>query len=232
MVVVMVSIHEKIQKILALGERAGTEGEAQAAMARAHALLAKHNLTMDEVRAHNTQEPEESLHMDESVPSGLRNTYWRDTVTCAIARLYFCKAFMRKRNGARWYCIIGKPSNIAVVKYLTEYVCRTADELAKQGAKEAAQRMATDGVELNTRAWAASFRVGFATRIASRCNEQIEQAKKGGVKDESTGTALVLAPLYNREQSAIEAYMGNQGVKLKTSRATMAVRSTSGYQAG
>lgn len=39
-------IENRIRKLLALGERAGTEAEAQAAMAMAHRLLAQHNLDM------------------------------------------------------------------------------------------------------------------------------------------------------------------------------------------
>jgi Protein of unknown function (DUF2786) len=40
----MDSIIAKINKLLALGERGGTEAEAIAAMQKVHELLAKHNL--------------------------------------------------------------------------------------------------------------------------------------------------------------------------------------------
>jgi hypothetical protein len=70
-------IQKKIKKLLALGERGGTEAEAQAAMARAHVLLAKHNLTLSEVQAHGS-EPEAPIETDESTPAPLRNKLWRD----------------------------------------------------------------------------------------------------------------------------------------------------------
>jgi len=117
------------------------------------------------------------------------------------------------------------------VHYVAQSLIRTCNTLAAQGAKEAAQRMAADGVELNTRAWAASFRIGFAQRIAGRINDEIAKAKKGEVKDE-TGTALILHPLYNREKTAIAIAMKADKIKLGTTRCSVNVRSSSGYEAG
>lgn len=47
----MEAIVERIQKILALGRRGGTEAEAAAAMAKAQELLAEHNLTLAQVES-------------------------------------------------------------------------------------------------------------------------------------------------------------------------------------
>src|SRR5262245_49181992 len=196
MEVYMSAIHEKIKKLLALAERGGTEAEAQAAMAAAHALLAKHNLTMSEVHAFGEEKPED-LITDASTPAPLRNQYWRDTIYCAIADLFFCNAFMRQRKHIRCYVVYGRPSNIQAVHDVAPALIRTGATLATQEAKAAAQRMAQEGVALNVRAWASSFRIGYAQRIRQRVKEDIAKAKRGEVTDE-TGTALMLAPLYNR----------------------------------
>ena len=111
-----------------------------------------------------------------------------------------------------WYCVVGRPGNIAVVHDVARYLIRTGDELATRGAKKAAQRLAADGVELNLQAWGASFRIGYAMRIAQRVREEIRKAMAGQTKDE-TGTALILAPLYHRENSALTAYMDGQNLK-------------------
>lgn len=224
------SIHEKIQKLLTLGERAGTEGEAQNAMALAHALLAKHNLTMSDVGAHGTEAPE-ALETDDSVPTALRNTYWRDACYSAVAKLYFCKVYMKKNRstGQRFYAIVGKPSNIAVVKYMAAYLVRSGDELATQKSKQAAQSQADNGVILNVKAFAASFRMGYATRIEKRVNDEIEAARKGSIKDE-TGTALVLAPVYDKATKEIDAYLGDK--RFTKARSSVNVNSSSGYMAG
>jgi hypothetical protein len=138
---------------------------------------------------------------------------------------------MRKRRGNRFYVVYGRPSNIQVVHYVAQSLIRTGETLATQEAKAAAQRMAKDGIELNVRAWAASFRIGYAHRIAERVNEEIAKAKRGEVKDE-TGTALILSPLYDREKTAITAVMNNHGIKFKVNRSSANVRSSSGYNAG
>lgn len=230
------SIKDKIAKLLALGERAGTEAEAEAAMHRAHVLLAKHNLSLDEVKGHH--EREEAIEIDDSTPSVLRNTQWRDMIYEGIAELYFCDIFLRYRFNARGervrkIAITGRPSNIEVVKYIAGYLIRTGDELASAGARAAAQHLANDGVVLNVRAWAGSFRVGYGGRILSRAQQEIQDAKAGGIKDETTGTALVVAPLYDREKQAVAAHISAKIGKLKTTtgRGTV-VRSSSGYQAG
>jgi hypothetical protein len=225
----MSNISEKIKKLLNLGERAGTEGEAQAAMSRAHALLAKHNLTLSEVQAHTAEPEEEEVITDESTPAALRNTYWRDTIYGAIGRLYFCKVFMRKGGNRRWYCVVGRPRNIAVVHYVAQYLLRTGEELATQGAKDAARRMTGDGVELNMRAWAASFRIGYASRICERADAEIKKAMASETRDE-TGTALILSPLYDRENQAIAVHTGD--LKLRTRRYGLDIRGTSGFNAG
>jgi hypothetical protein len=172
---------------------------------------------------------EEDIAADDSTPSALRNTYWRDTIYCAVSRLYFCETFFRRRKGLRFYAVVGRPRNIAIVHYVAQYLIRTGEELAKQGAKDAARPLAAEGIELNTRAWAASFRIGFAQRIEQRVTEEINKAKRGEIKDE-TGTALILSPLYDREKQAITTHMSN--LKFGTQRYGVSVRSTSGYQAG
>jgi hypothetical protein len=215
---------------LALAERGGTEAEAHAAMTAARNLLAKHNLTLSEVQEYGA-EKEEEITADESTPAPLRNTWWKDTIYCRVAELNFSNAFMRKRRGERFYVVYGRPSNIQVVHYVAQSLIRTGETLAIQESKAAAQRMANDGVELNVRAWVASFRIGYAQRIAERANEEIAKAKRGEVKDE-TGTALILSPLYDREKTAITAVMNNHGIKLGVSRSSVNIRSSRGYSAG
>ena len=91
--------------------------------------------------------------------------------------------------------------------------------------------MANEGVELNVRAWAASFSIGFAQRIAERVNEEIAKAKRGEVKDD-TGNALILHPLYDREKAAIDLYRNSLGLKTGRNRCSVNIRSSSGYNAG
>lgn len=215
-----------------MGERAGTEAEAANAMAHVQRLLAQHNLSLDDVQSFNKPE---DLEMDESVPSQLRNTYWQDSLYGAVAELYFCRVFMRTRiidgEKRRWYAITGRPSNIEVVKYITTYLLRTCEELAKEQGKEAAQKLAVDGVELNLLRWRNSFKIGFTSRIWGRVKEQLQAAKNNEIKSD-TGQALIIHPLYEREKKEIAAFFAQKNVKLKSNNARVNIHSSTGYSAG
>lgn len=105
---------DRIQKLLALGERGGTEAEATAAMRKVHELLAKHNLSLDDVK--ESPVAEEDYVRDEAASSPRQP--WQDWVWTSVAELYFCKHFKRKFGSQTTHLLIGKPSNIAVVKYV------------------------------------------------------------------------------------------------------------------
>src|SRR5262245_26445831 len=89
---------ERIRKILALGERGGTEAEAQLAMSMAHQLLAKHNLSIDDVTISDTTNGMGPIETDESTASKLSYTYWSDVIYAAVAELNFCTCFTRTQR--------------------------------------------------------------------------------------------------------------------------------------
>jgi hypothetical protein len=211
----MDSIIAKINKLLALGERGGTEAEATAAMQKVHELLAKHNLHLDDVK--EAPVAEEDYVRQEADATAKQP--WQDWVWFAIAELYFCRHFKQKYRGSTSHLIVGKPSNIAVVKYVATYVIRTGEELARRAGTGAAFRN--------------SFKKGFASRIAVRAREEIAKAKTGGLSDSSTGTALVVAPLYEQTKRDIDRFMLEQDMKPKMQAArSTSVSDPDGYRAG
>lgn len=212
----MSQISDKISKLLALGERGGTEAEATAAMQKVHELLAKHNLSLDDVK--ETPVTEEDYVRDEAKASARQP--WQDWVWSAVAELYFCQHFKRSWCGEVTHLLVGKPSNIAAVKVVAAYVVRTGEELARKAAGNAGP------------AFRNSFKKGFAVRVVARAKEEVRAAKAGEVKDSTTGTALVLSPLYDRENRGIERFMMEQSMKprMQFSRATVSDRD--GYLAG
>lgn len=219
----MESLIARIQKLLALGERGGTEAEAEAAMQKAHELLAKHNLSLDDVKG---VEAEEDYVMDESAATARQP--WQDYIYGSVSRLYFCRHLKRTRycgskvSGVQ-HLIIGKPSNVAVVKYIAAYLIRTGGELAREAAAGAESRQA----------FVNSFKKGFAIRINSRVNEEIKKAREGKMTDASTGTALVLSPLYDRANNEIDGFLLRNSVRPKASKSTASGPSDyAGYAAG
>ena len=214
----MDSIIAKINKLLALGERGGTEAEATAAMQKVHELLAKHNLSLDDVK--DSPVAEEDYIQDET--EGKRGQSWQDYIWTAVAKLYFCKHLTRSGASGVRHLVIGRPSNIAVVKYLAAYIVRTGEELARQAASDAESKQTFRN----------SFKKGFAYRIATRVEEEIKNAKAGKMTDSVTGTALILLPLYDQSKRDIDRFIMASGMKVRRSSGSIEVSNRDGFAAG
>jgi hypothetical protein len=210
----MSQILDKISKLLALGERGGTEAEATSAMQKAHELLAKHNLSLDDVKA--SPVAEEDYIRDEAAATPRQP--WQNWVWSAVAELYFCQRYQRIFRGEQTHLLIGKPSNIAVVKFVATYVVRTGEELARRAGHGLAFRN--------------SFKKGFAIRIMQRAKEEISLARAEGLTDSETGTALVVAPLYDQAKRDIERFLRENDLNPRNKRDCASVSDRDGFLAG
>lgn len=217
-------IMNKIKRCLELARRGATEGEMQAAMGRVQVLLAQYNLSMTDVE--NFGNPEVTTQEGIQV-RGVE--VWHRTVYNAISKLYFCGYFYsswddmstgKKRRFTRHH-IIGKPSNIAIVKNMALYIIDLGDRLAEDFNK----------YDMRMRN---SFRKGFASRILTRVNAEIEKAKKGELKEEETGKALIVHPLYVQAKNEVDRFLSNQGTKLRNVSTKIYNKDgyASGWQAG
>lgn len=214
----MDSIISRINKLLALGERGGTEAEATAAMQKVHELLSKHNLSLDDVK--DSPVAEEDYVQDESDAASRQP--WQNIIWSAVAKLYFCEHLTKIGSFGVRHLVIGKPSNIAVVKFVAVYIVRTGEELARKAAADSDSK----------RAFRNSFKKGFAYRVHSRVEEEIRNALAGKLTDTATGTALVVAPLYDQARRDIDRLMMEQGMKVRRTTASMTVSNHDGYRAG
>lgn len=215
----------RIQKLLALGERAGTEAEAEMAMSKVHELLAKHNLSLDDIP--DSAEADEKYEMTDAGSATLRQP-WQDWIWGSVAKLYFCKHLKRTRYQGRrtiseHHLLVGKPSNIAAAKYIATYVIRTGEELARAAAA------ASD----SKRTFINSFKKGFSHRIYGRVQEQMRKAMEGKISDSVTGNALILSPLYDRSASEIDRFLMEENIRPASARgANSAPNDHAGYAAG
>ena len=190
---------EKIQALMSKTVEAGaTEAEAESAMGAAHRLLAKYNLTMQEVQSHDKE------GMTTDVYESSWNQPWERMVWNSVAKLYFCHMFIVP-NGQK-ACkvhITGRAANIMVVDNIANYVINTGKRLAREFAQ------ATPG---NSVSLSNNFKKGFAFKIADRVEEMIKDAESQGMQE--TGTALVLASLYQSERDAARDHLAKDGIRL------------------
>lgn len=202
---------EKLQKILALAARGGTEAEACTAMAKAQELLALHGLSMSDVDGHVRQA---DRTIDQVIMTGARFD-WRGTIASGIGKLCFC--FVVNCTGSKGGMLyIGKQSDVAVASELARMVIETGEKLAREMPAANSFRR--------------SFLRGFGDRIAARCADMV----KAPVVKTSTGTDLILHPLYARAESNGREYADKQlGMRLISSRSyRRGPANGAGYNAG
>ncbi len=206
------SVIEKIQKCLELARRGGTEGEMQAAMCRVQALLAKHNLTLEDVSSHET----DAVCNDANSVRGVE--VWHRYIYNSISKLYFCTYFfgyqdvLDESTGTMkritTHNIVGRKSNTIVAKN----VCSCIIDLGLKLAKE------LDG-DIKAKN---SFKKGFASRISERAKQQLAETLKSGIV-ESNSTALMVAPLYKKSAQENEKFLSKSDIKTRKARSKAVV---------
>lgn len=198
----------RLQKLLELAERGGTEAEADNAMQRVQEILTKYNLSMGDV---NVARDKDEMFEQHSVTMEW-NQSWIPVIYHAIADLYFCDGW-NEPNGTvdRKVVLIGKPVNVYSALYVAKIVVENGRNLARAYAQHAYSEYGMNAVSASN-----NFKKGYASRINARCHEMIKNAKSGHVKDVETGTALVVADLYERTQKELTLFR-EEVLKIKLS---------------
>lgn len=188
-------IIEKIQKVLELAKRGGTEGEANAAMHKVLELLAKHNLDMSDVE--HQEKPEDIIEL--SCEAG--KPQWHTLIWGAISDLYFCRVFSRRyKRQEKWYksfVLVGRKSNVDTAKSVIAYLIDLANELA-----------VGDTLYRN------SFKIGYAQRILMRCDEEKKKATNTN-QIEFNSLAPAIINLYALTKKENEDFLAGLNLNLK-----------------
>jgi len=170
----MEKIIDKVKKLIALGTNAGaTEGERENAIRMAHALLAKHNLSMVDVDSANVGEKREKQTAEyQSVP-------WTGIIAMAMASLFFC-AVVRERGKKDTFHYIGKTSNVVTAMLMADYLIKSINKQQAAGN------------------FSRSFNNGAANKIYGRVVEMIKPTEV----ENSTCTDLAVISIYKSEKEA------------------------------
>jgi len=117
-------IVEKVKKLLALSE-SPNESEAATALAKAHALLESHNLSIGDVVYKNVNESTQPFMVaNEALPS------WIEILTNNIAEFNYCTFLKLNTEKAPSYILVGKPINVTVASQLIDYLIKTVNRIA------------------------------------------------------------------------------------------------------
>lgn len=209
-------IIDRVKKMMALANCTGAaEGERDNALRMAYNLLAKHNLTMNEVDAHNATKEEGR----ESQQAKFVVYPWARSIASLVGSLFFCNYyFMRSGSGKQaTHCFIGKASNATTAQYMSEFVVKSV-------CREAA-RLYGSAITPEARC--------FAIGVVRKLQERIAEIKASLNKESKTGTALALINLDKSEREANSLWLVEQGVKLKQSASRgKGVTDSDAYHAG
>ena len=213
----MEKILSKIRKLMAIANdtAAGGEHERDTAMQMAYKLLAKHNLSLVDVDSVETQEKRDRLN------AVLVGTVWSKRVAMTIAELFFCKYYVGCKVNA-WKChhyFIGKESNATTAMLMSEYVITSLLKEMRRLYKE------------DSNAAARSFGLGAVSKLSERVRE-IKAAQAAEQNTDVPGTALVLASLYNTENTANDEFLKLLGVHLSKGRSGKGTVTGDAYAAG
>lgn len=210
----MSTIKEKIQKMLELAKRGGTEAEAETAMRMVLEALAKHNLNMSDVE--DTAEEDEDVI--EVSTDGSKFT-WQGILWNALSELYFCQVYSKRYrlNGKDYksFVLVGRKSNVETAKSVITYLIQLGEELSQGG----------DTLYRN------SFKNGYSHRIAERCREEKRKATDNKLIG-NADLAPMIINLYAVTKTENHDYLAAKGVRLVNRAISTNSRDANGYNAG
>lgn len=187
----------RIKKLINLSKDAGaTEAEAERAMEKAMALMAEYQLTAQQVdRASTAPNSAGDIEMEDVFGNF---SPWKRIIFNATASLYMCDSW----QSGKTVVIIGESQNIEIAKQMADHFIAIGEALASQRKG-------------NGRSFIDAFKKGFASRLAQRLRERKAEAQKQEVTN-STGTALVLANVYDKNDLALTKWKRENDIRLKS----------------
>lgn len=212
----MESIKSKIQKVLELAKRGGTEAESDTAMKIALELLAKHNLSMSDIADIEVKDED----VTES-STDVNRQVWQSQIWNGVSNLYFCTCYQKRYslNGKDYKSIvvIGKPSNIETAKEVVSHLIHLAESLCDSSGQD--------------RSWRNSFKNGFTSRVCARCREtKANHITKLSHENQERG--LVIINLYALTAKQNADYLKAKGIRLCSTTSRTSARNGEGYRAG
>jgi hypothetical protein len=211
---------DRLRKLLAL-TRSSNQHEAAAAAARAAELMAEH-----QVHTAMLEQAERAPVDEQCIDENGRAVNWKGILASGIAYSFGCAMFWRSDydTGHRRsrIMIVGRPDDVAAVRYTYAYLCNELDRLADVEWRE--NTLFTHGA----RRFKNAFRVGAARTIAGRLHETRDQtlAKRHLQADPATERALISIA---RDRAELDAFLAR--LNLRT-RSAPVVSSGFGLQAG
>jgi hypothetical protein len=210
-------IIRKMKSLMAMANDKSSENEATTALRQLHTMLAKHNISVEQL-----DEPEEE-QVDEYCEE-FRAPPWKRQVARAIARLYFCEMYHASLGkGKANIFFVGTESNRTFAMWVFKMVTTSIERDARKESREIYGKENSSFVN--------SFWTGAMKRIISRCRELANQAKDGDLQDDEGNTLPAMVGLYTKHLREVEAWL-SANKNLEQGSARTQVKNQAGYSRG
>lgn len=225
---------ERLQKILALARNNPSVEEAKTAMAMAHKLLAKHNLSLAEIERRSASGKAEVPREGASM-KGEKRTHIT-TIAQAVAKLHMCVYFIVQYRTVRGaldskvdHVFVGRDVNTQAALAMFEFICHCVSTAAKRYCAEAKARQ---GAAYDRTSTYRSFCRGAAYEIYRRASELVEASKKDVADGMDRHNALVcLEDVYAAEEAANKQALARVAPDLRQSKGNSSLGSRDDYRA-
>lgn len=114
------TVLDRIRKLLTLAERSDSSHERQTALAAAHRLMERYNITLAEAGAHEVERFET---YDEQVWSG-RRVRWHQQAVCAVLNKCFLVQAYVSTGDEQSVHLFGERHNVEIARYVFVFLCR------------------------------------------------------------------------------------------------------------
>jgi hypothetical protein len=209
-----------------------TEAEAAVAANKLQQMLLRYNLSADSLEEMGQTVGE--MAVGEQTLSVLNSPMevWYQHLLHAVVEVCSCRMFFYtdskyvrgKIKKSYRITLAGRPLNVAMARELFSYLSPLAYSLGYKEAK---------GEKLSA-AWYASFKQGYAIRMAERLRKkQAEMQEKGLEKEtgEEAVTGLVVASFYEKELMAVKGYLAKLNLRTVPGK-NWNILDNDGYQKG
>lgn len=167
--------HDKIRKILAMLEGAKTDGEAKAANLALQRLLAKSNLTAEQVGALGSEDPSASIE-EEPVYIGSNDVVWKRMLASAIAENLRCRVMLTAfpdKPRAKIIVFVGHAEDAAVASECYRLTLKVAQRCFKLYSKSC--RDSGCPIDVTVTAVRNAYYIGFAEGLYDAYSQQVAE---------------------------------------------------------
>lgn len=241
------SVIERVQKLLALAaeEGGGTEAERMNAAAKAHALMAKHNLEMLEVEAASGEGP---MFGEDTERFTAMKDHWKGLLLASIGKSVNVHVhYSSESKAVRNFTLVGRPDSIAFCRSLAAYLIPDLEiqceadfvKARNDGAERRCGKCRGTGVAgwykcsscngtgrrpIDRCVFRRSFYEAAVHRIHQRLLEQKAQEEQEAGE---TGMSLV-----RNDEANLARYVREQHGPMRSSRPRRSTSSAEGHRAG